>query len=567
MSIVQNPSVVDTSNLQTELEHTPDPLSQNLENEKVELEFQVLNYAKENAHLKATYKNMFDSISVTRAQTKTIINSLHDKLHDTIYENAKLRAQLFDKISEQKDTTKGTSVNTHFCKQLILGKPPYSSGSKLYVVTPFPKSKGLPKIDESHALSKLVTSSSIPTPQESKVVKNKKVIAPGMFTINPRKTSREDKFVHIKKVRASVRTNPITISQPHVITKKNVNSNSNGLSSTGIESTAKTRRSQPRSNIKNDRVPSASKSSCIKNKEVKVEEHHRNLIFSKNKIHMSSECNNIKLAIRNDKSEVVCAMCKQCLITANHDVCVLNCVNDMNSHGKKQKGNVSKTTNQKKHKPHVKKPKKVGSTKRLASPKPSKPRSCLRWSPTGRIFYFKGKIIAPSESESQSDCSNDSRCSKHITENLKLLINFVWKFWGTVHFGNDHVAVILDLEVAFRRNTCFVRNLEGVDLLQRNLQQTFTPLVCNGYIKNGQKRCQKGQNLSTRLEECKKLKLKEYSSLNGPTRTYLMEGLPDTSDTINDTLAITRSPISYRFVEAIQWLKGMDLESRAQMKD
>ncbi|GKE30440.1 retrovirus-related pol polyprotein from transposon TNT 1-94, partial [Tanacetum coccineum] len=94
----------------------------------------------------------------------------------------------------------------------------------------------------------------------------------------------------------------------------------------------------------------------------------------------------------------------------------------------------------------------------------------------------------------------DSGCSKHMTKNLKLLINFVWKFLGTVRFGNDHVATILgfgdlqwgnilitrvyfveglghnlfsvgqfcdsDLEVAFRRNTCFVRNLEGVDLLK-----------------------------------------------------------------------------------------------------
>ncbi|GJS45175.1 retrovirus-related pol polyprotein from transposon TNT 1-94 [Tanacetum coccineum] len=89
-----------------------------------------------------------------------------------------------------------------------------------------------------------------------------------------------------------------------------------------------------------------------------------------------------------------------------------------------------------------------------------------------------------------------------MTENLKLLINFVWKFLGTVRFGNDHVAAILgfgdlqwgnilitrvyfaeslghnlfsvgqfcdsDLEVAFRRNTCFVRNLKGVDLLKEN---------------------------------------------------------------------------------------------------
>nr|GEX25928.1 retrovirus-related Pol polyprotein from transposon TNT 1-94 [Tanacetum cinerariifolium] len=86
-----------------------------------------------------------------------------------------------------------------------------------------------------------------------------------------------------------------------------------------------------------------------------------------------------------------------------------------------------------------------------------------------------------------------------MTENLQLLINFVWKFLGTVRFENDHVATILgfgdlqwgnilitkvyfvegvghnlfsvgqfcnlDLEVAFRRNACFIRNLKGVDLL------------------------------------------------------------------------------------------------------
>nr|GFC72501.1 integrase, catalytic region, zinc finger, CCHC-type, peptidase aspartic, catalytic [Tanacetum cinerariifolium] len=34
-------------------------------------------------------------------------------------------------------------------------------------------------------------------------------------------------------------------------------------------------------------------------------------------------------------------------------------------------------------------------------------------------------------------------CSKHMTSNLKLLINFFWKFMGTVRFGNDHVAAIL----------------------------------------------------------------------------------------------------------------------------
>nr|GEX88344.1 hypothetical protein [Tanacetum cinerariifolium] len=275
MSVVQKESVVDTSNLQTELEpykdmqqnikrlqaqlgdlkgkskdtscvsDTLNPLSQKLENENVELEFQ-----------------------------------------NTIYENTKLRAQLFKKVSGQKDNKHGKSTNTKFAKQSILGKPP--------------------KVGEIHALSKPVTSNSIPTPQDSKVVKNDKVIAREIFRINPFKTSREEKHVP-NNVRASTRTKPITISQPSVITKKDVNSDSNCLSSTGIDNT-KTRKPQPRSNTKNDRVPSTSKSSRSKNKGGEVEEHHRNLLLFKNMKHILSACNNFKLDSQNVYSKVVCAM-------------------------------------------------------------------------------------------------------------------------------------------------------------------------------------------------------------------------------------------------------------------
>nr|GEU44112.1 integrase, catalytic region, zinc finger, CCHC-type, peptidase aspartic, catalytic [Tanacetum cinerariifolium] len=93
----------------------------------------------------------------------------------------------------------------------------------------------------------------------------------------------------------------------------------------------------------------------------------------------------------------------------------------------------------------------------------------------------------------------DSGCTKHMTSNLKLLCNFVEKFLGTVRFGNDQFEPILgygdlvhgnitinrvyyveglnrnlfsvgqfcdaDLEVAFRKSTCFVRDLQGNDLL------------------------------------------------------------------------------------------------------
>nr|GFB16046.1 hypothetical protein [Tanacetum cinerariifolium] len=110
---------------------TLNPLSQKLENENVELEFQVLNYDRENVHLKATYKNL------------------------------------------------------------------------------------------------------------------------------PDKISREEKHVP-NTVSASSRTKPITVSQPSVITKKDMNSDVNGLSSTGVDNN-KTRRPHPRSNTKNDRIPFAYK--------------------------------------------------------------------------------------------------------------------------------------------------------------------------------------------------------------------------------------------------------------------------------------------------------------------
>ncbi|GJV56636.1 retrovirus-related pol polyprotein from transposon TNT 1-94 [Tanacetum coccineum] len=96
----------------------------------------------------------------------------------------------------------------------------------------------------------------------------------------------------------------------------------------------------------------------------------------------------------------------------------------------------------------------------------------------------------------------DSGCTRHITGNVLLLCHFVEKYLGTVRFGNDQFAPILgygdliqgnitikrvyyvkglnhnlfsvgqfcdaDLEVAFRKSTCFVRDLQGNDLLSGN---------------------------------------------------------------------------------------------------
>nr|GFA74342.1 hypothetical protein [Tanacetum cinerariifolium] len=186
---------------------------------------------------------------------------------------------------------------------------------------------------------------------KGKSVNNAKVNAPGMFKICPDNISREAKKVP-NTVSASSRTKPITVSQPHVITKKDMNSNLNALSSTGLDNT-KTKRPQPRCNKKHDRVPSVSKSSRSKNKEAKVEEHHRNLLLSKKNKHISSACNNSKIDSQDVISKVVCAMCKKCLISVNHDKCLRNYVNDKNFCGKNQKAKIFVKEIQKKYRPKL----------------------------------------------------------------------------------------------------------------------------------------------------------------------------------------------------------------------
>ncbi|GJR61626.1 retrovirus-related pol polyprotein from transposon TNT 1-94 [Tanacetum coccineum] len=59
-----------------------------------------------------------------------------------------------------------------------------------------------------------------------------------------------------------------------------------------------------------------------------------------------------------------------------------------------------------------------------------------------------------------------------MTGNRSQLMNFASKFMGTVRFGNDQIVRIMgygDYQlgnvVILRKNTCFIRNLEGVDLL------------------------------------------------------------------------------------------------------
>nr|GEY39413.1 retrovirus-related Pol polyprotein from transposon TNT 1-94 [Tanacetum cinerariifolium] len=211
-----------------------------------------------------------------------------------------------------------------------------------------------------------------------------------------------------------------------------------------------------------------------------VEDHRRNVKFSKNKTSVNA-CND-NLNAKTSNVNFVCVRCGKCVLKNKHDMCVLYSLNGVNSRTKMPMA-VPISTREPKHiiNQSVAKP-----LRRIVALESSneKPRH------TNRKLYENVKIIL---------FIVDSGCSKHITGNLKLLINFMEKFLGTVKFGNDKIAPIIgygdlvqgtvtiirvyyvkelnhnlfsvgqfcdaDLEVAFWKSTCYIHDLKGNDLL------------------------------------------------------------------------------------------------------
>ncbi|GKB88395.1 retrovirus-related pol polyprotein from transposon TNT 1-94 [Tanacetum coccineum] len=196
----------------------------------------------------------------------------------------------------------------------------------------------------------------------------------------------------------------------------------------------------------------------------------------------------------------------------------------------------------------VSKPKKVGSKEILASPKPRKPRTCLRWSPTRRMFDLKGKIIESSESESQFDCSKGyNACTSNPQEpTRKRFPNSTFSLAGysDLQWGNILITRVYfveglghnlfsvgqfcdsDLEVAFRRNTCFVRNFEGVDLLKGNRTTNLYTINLHE-MASASPICLMARATSTKSWlQNQRLSHLNFDTINDLTKNDLVTGLP-----------------------------------------
>ncbi|GJZ83344.1 retrovirus-related pol polyprotein from transposon TNT 1-94 [Tanacetum coccineum] len=154
----------------------------------------------------------------------------------------------------------------------------------------------------------------------------------------------------------------------------------------------------------------------------------------------------------------------------------------------------------------------------------------------------------------------DSGCSKHMTGDRSLLRNFIEKFIGTVRFGNDNFAAITgygdyihgnitichvyyveglghnlfsvgqfcdgDLEVAFRSNTCYVRNLEGDDLLTGGRDSNLYTISISDMAASSPV-CLMSKATSTKSWLWhRRLSHLNFGTINDLTRLDLVDGLP-----------------------------------------
>nr|GEW94014.1 retrovirus-related Pol polyprotein from transposon TNT 1-94 [Tanacetum cinerariifolium] len=268
---------------------------------------------------------------------------------------------------------------------------------------------------------------------------NPKVIALGMYAISPkyivpqRRTNRETLIPFPKKKQVTFQETPKPSPR---FTKKQVAPlltipNVNVPLSTRIKSATGASKPVSKSNAWIYRKLPAKSA-----KGEKVEEHIRNL-NKNNRVNSHVKCS---VSVKN--LNAVCDACHECLISSNHDNCLVYFVKSVNR----------------------KQPKAKNTAVQIV------------------LWYL------------------DFGCSRHITGDRSKLINYVEKFIGIVRFRNNQFAKIVGygdyklgdtiisrvyyveglnhnlfsvgqfcdggLEVAFRQHTCHIRNMDKVDLLQ-----------------------------------------------------------------------------------------------------
>ncbi|GJZ06768.1 retrovirus-related pol polyprotein from transposon TNT 1-94 [Tanacetum coccineum] len=324
-----------------------------------------------------------------------------------------------------------------------------------------------------------------------------KVLAPGMYAIDvellpPRLRNNKDAHLdYLKHLKESVKTVHEILEEARL-----ENPSNNVLHNACIYTkrsqeliSTKASRSKPRSNTKKDRILPAKS----ENKK-KVEDHPRINKSIWTKVNHVDSSISSKHVVINLTYGFVCKTCNKCLSCANHDMCVVKYLNSVNAT------------------PPVKN---VLNKKKLIWRATGKKFANVgyHWKPTGKIFtlgeqcpltrFTNPKVVPLQQTNALVKCIIVSANQQDPKRNLGSEIpssppSSIFKW--TVRYGNDHFGAIMgyeeymigdsvisrvyyveglghnlfsvgkfcdsDLEVAFRKNSCFVRDKDGVDLIK-----------------------------------------------------------------------------------------------------
>ncbi|GJS47580.1 retrovirus-related pol polyprotein from transposon TNT 1-94 [Tanacetum coccineum] len=165
-------------------------------------------------------------------------------------------------------------------------------------------------------------------------------------------------------------TEPVT-SSGNINTKTASSSNKPMLSSTGVKPSTSASRSQPSGNTKQDKIQQTP-SSTQKNKVEAYSRIVKSSLKNKNCVVEPKGTTNVLYYKLNANSELICVKCNGCMLSNNHDLCVLDFINDVNASAKSK--SVKKSSKRKVWKPTGKVFSNIGYT----------------WRPTGRTFTIVG---------------------------------------------------------------------------------------------------------------------------------------------------------------------------------
>ncbi|GJS17059.1 retrovirus-related pol polyprotein from transposon TNT 1-94 [Tanacetum coccineum] len=343
-----------------------------IETINIELDHRVSKLIAENEHLKQTYKQLYDSIKPARIRSKEQCDDLINQVNLKSVEISDLNASLQEKvlvITDLKDDLRK-----------LKGKALVDNAITKHTIDP-----KMLKIDVEPITPKLLNKKTAHsayikhTQEEATVLRDLVEQVKSKYPLDHSLESAcryakliQELLTNISKTCANIKntdgklvvvtpkiknkrvrfTEPVT-SSGNTITKiastSNLVSNKPMFSSTGVKSSTSASGSHPSGNTKKDKIqqtPSSTQNN-------KVEAHPRKVKSSlKNKdcvVAPKGTALNVHESKLNANSELKCVKCNGCMLSDNHDLCVLDFINNVNARVKSK--SIKKSSKRKVWKP------------------------------------------------------------------------------------------------------------------------------------------------------------------------------------------------------------------------